>query len=588
MKKIMFKTLVFTLLCACLLSVFPSCNQQTNVEQPTATATGTPTNTPADEQPAPEQGLEKIYLVRAEGASEQIVRLVSYAGKLIERETGIQTEAVVDTKTAYAAKANHYYVIFGNTVYGQSKALVEKAKATELSYATTEDSVAIYATTDQLMTIAAEQLFTDCVKDGKFEVGTEYAAKTVDASACVQEKWVMNFPAPTTGRISEKTYHTGYGMDAKKDPSYMQFVLGATEDTYQKYLEALESYGYKQEIVNELGGVKYASYSGVLGTNIHLAFTKKKYELRVIEDRVSTPLSQFSYKMEASGDTRLYMFKMGYKSEDCFFIHLADNSWIVIDGGYTGTVPKSTFVRDMYQFMYERSNLKDGEKLQISCWYLTHAHEDHFGGMYGLISEYGSKIEVHRVIDNTPVEGYLEITYRAQYETLLKKIKQQNPDVMYLKIHTGMIVDIADTRIETLFTHEDFIQDYYEGSTTNLNRGSLVSVFNIAGLTFLETADNMTSNVYTKYPIEKLTTDILKIAHHYYDQSLDSLYKQLYQTGKVAYCYNPRLDTTANAANNYQAPTMALFGSKYIQGSANKVIEFYRSGISVKKNVINY
>ena len=67
---------------------------------------------------------------------------------------------------------------------------------------------------------------------------------------------------------------------------------------------------------------------------------------------------------------------------------------------------------------------------------------------------------------------------------------------------------------------------------------------------------------------------------------MDTLYEKLYKTGKVSYCYNPRWESTANAANNYQAPTMALFGSKYLQGSETKIYEFYRSGSSVKMNVI--
>jgi hypothetical protein len=33
---------------------------------------------------------------------------------------------------------------------------------------------------------------------------------------------------------------------------------------------------------------------------------------------------------------------------------------------------------------------------------------------------------------------------------------------------------------------------------------------------------------------------------------------------------------------------MALFGSRYIQGSASKVVEFYRSATAVKMNIINY
>ena len=67
---------------------------------------------------------------------------------------------------------------------------------------------------------------------------------------------------------------------------------------------------------------------------------------------------------------------------------------------------------------------------------------------------------------------------------------------------------------------------------------------------------------------------------------MDKLYSKLYQTGKVAYCFNPRLDTTANAANNYQAPTMELFGDRYLQGSATKIYEFYRDGSKVQMNIL--
>lgn len=585
MKTILIATLALTLLGVGVLSAFTSCNGR---ESEDLTEESVKTEAPTSDSEIPKKGLEKIYLVTAEAASEQVKRLASKAGALIEKETGIATELVVDTAKAYEAKENHYYVIFGSTSYEQSKALSKNASGSKLYYATAADSVAIYAETDQLLTIAAEKLFSDCVKDHQFAVGEEYHAYTVDASDCVKDGWTFHFPALTEGRINSKTYHTGYGMESGKDSSYMHIVLGATAESFQRYLKKLESYGYRKELINDLEGNLYASYSGVLGSNIYLSYTKSKYEIKVIEDRVSTPLSQFNYKLDASQNTRLYMFKMGYKSEDCFLIHLADNSWIVIDGGYTGLSVGSAFVKDLYQFMLERSNLAAGEKLKISCWYLTHAHSDHFFGMYGLIHEYGANIEVQRVIDNTPVDGYFVLDYRNQYYELLKKIKEQNPDVMYLKVHTGMIVDLADTRIELLFTHEDFIQDYYGGSTTNPNRASLVSVFNIAGLTLLETADNMTASVYNKYSIGKLTTDILKIAHHYYDKELDSLYKQLYNTGKVSYCYNPRLDSTANAANNYQAPTMALFGSRYIQGNASRVVEFYRSSTVVKMNIINY
>ena len=533
-----------------------------------------------------ERGLKKIYLVKSGTASEQVGRIVRGAYELITEKTEIEAEIVSDVLQPYEAKKNHYYVIFGDTSYEQSKALSASAEANKIYYTTAEDSVAIYAATDQLLTVGAEKLFADCVQDGVFAVGDEYASLTVDASKFVKDAWKLNCPAFMRGTLDKEVYNVGVGMERNQDASYMHISRGVVPALFQDYLKQLEELGYRKDFENEIDGNLYASYIGALGSNIYVYYTKAKYEIRIIEDKVSTPLSEFNYRMDASKDTRLYAFKMGYKSEDCFLIHLADNSWILIDGGNTGLTPNSSYVKDLYTFMAERSNLGEGEKLQIACWYLTHAHGDHFFGAYGLFNEYGDKIEIHRVIDNTAADGYFTLEYRKEYEELLEKIKKDNPDVMYLKIHTGMIVELADTVIETIFTHEDYVLSYINGGTTNPNRGSTVAVFNIAGLTFLETADNFVYESYQNFSIETLTTDVLKIAHHYYDKTMDKLYSKLYQTGKVAYCFNPRLDTTANAANNYQAPTMELFGDRYLQGSATKIYEFYRDGSKVQMNIL--
>lgn len=561
--------------------IFTSCSDKTE-------ETTEPESTALEESIQEEAKLEKIYLVKSDKASAQINKLVEGASELIAKQTDIPTEIVSDADFAYQAKENHYYVLFGDTAYEQSKALSSAAEEQKIYYAAKEDSVAIYANTDQLMSIGAEKLFADCVKDGSFAVSEEYAALTVDASAYVKENWTLNCPAFTRGMLDSQRYNLGYGMERNKDYSYMHIARSATAQLYTDYLKQLESLGYKKEFENEIDGNLYASYIGALGSNIYVYFTKAKYEVRIIEDNVSAPLSEFNYKLDASKDTRLYAFKQAFKSEDCFLIHLADSSWIIIDGGMTGRTAGSSYVRDLYNFMAEKSSLAAGEKLQIAAWYLTHAHEDHFSGVYGLVFEYGDKIQIHRVIDNTAKEGYFILDYRRQYVEMLARIKQLNPDVMYLKIHTGMVVELADTTIETLFTHEDYVVTYTSGATTNPNRASLIAVFNIAGLTFLETADNFVYDNYKNFTLETLTTDVLKIAHHYYDKTMDSLYKSLYQTGKVSYCYNPRLDTTANAENNYQAPTMALFGQRYLQGNADYGYEFYRDGNSVKMNIINF
>lgn len=581
MKRNLAFLLVLIVLMSSVVTLFSSCSKETEESE-----TDAPQQAETEEAVEEIKGLEKIYLVKSDEASEQVSRLVDGAYELIKSETELDAEIVSDAKVAYENDTSKYFIIFGDTSYEQSKALSSGAENNKIYYSTTENSLAIYASTDQLMSVGAEKAFADCVKDGAFGVSGEYASLCVDASGFVKDNWALNCPAVAKGMLDKQKYDLGYGMERNKDISYMHIVRSATEQLYKNYLGQLESLGYKKDFENEVGGNLYASYIGPLGSNIYVYLTKAKFEMRVIEDNVSAPLSKFNYKLDASKNTRLYAFRLDYKSEDCFLIHLADNSWIIIDGGYTGRVAGSAYVRDLYKFMADRSSLEDGEKLQIACWYLTHAHEDHFFGVYGLVFEYGDKIDIHRVIDNTAKEGTLAMDYRKQYTELLARIKKNNPDVMYLKVHTGMIMQIADTTIQTLFTHEDFITSYMSGSTTNLNRGSLISLFNIGGLSFLETADNFVYENYKDYDLEMLTTDILKIAHHYYDKTMDSFYKSLYQTGKVSYCYNPRQDSHANDANNYQAPTMELFGSKYLQGSASKAYEFYKDGSQVKMNII--
>lgn len=583
MKKAVTVIMAAIMLCLGMTSALTSC-KKAEEEQTTETV--------SDTVAVEENKLEKILLVRSADASERTVKLLYGAKELIESKTGIAAE-VVDDSTPYEAKDKHFYVIFGQTKYEQSRAVGEGAEDKKLYYKMTDDSVALYAKTEQLLFVAAEKLFADCVTDGAFEIPSKYKALTVNASDCVRVGWGLHFPAYTKGSLYGKAYDTGYGLEAKKDNSYMHLARTTTKDDYLAYLKKLEKYGYKKDFENAIDDKLFASYIGALGTNIYVYYTESTRELRVIEDNVSTPLSEFNYKLDASADTRLYAFKMSFKSEDCFFIHLADNSWIVIDGGTTGNIEGTQFVKDMYNFMAERSNLAEGEKVQIACWYFTHLHSDHFFGMYGLVKEYGDKLDIHRVIDNTPADDghFLPVDYRPLYEELLDNIRKNNPDVMYLKVHTGMVVELADTSIEVLFTHEDVITDYYAVKDSyNPNNASLISVFDIAGLTLLETADNKVYAPYQKYSLKTLTTDVLKIAHHYYDKTLDTLYKDLYNTGKVSYCYVTRRDDNTanpNTTNYFGAPTQELFGSNYILGKADKIYEFYRTGNRVVCNELN-
>ena len=139
--------LAILLMIAMMLPVMVSCRKDTVEEETTAEIV---TEAVTDPVPVPEEiGPQKIYLVSPKEASEQVLRLVNGAAALIEEKTKSAVEILTDTETAYEKKEDHFYVIFGETAYEQSKSLAASAQDNKMHYAATEDTVAVYAKTEQ-------------------------------------------------------------------------------------------------------------------------------------------------------------------------------------------------------------------------------------------------------------------------------------------------------------------------------------------------------------------------------------------------------------------------------------------------------
>lgn len=560
-----------------LISILASCKKDEAEEQTTDTA-----ETVADTQ-TEENKLTEILLIRPQVVSNEIRDLFVSIRDTLKEETGLDVKLTSDYE-AYEAKEGRYYVLLGKTEYELSKELVAAVADNEMRYKATEDCVAVYAKNDQLLKIALEKLFGDALKDGSFSVGEEYADLTVDGSRFIRDKWTLSVPAYSYGTLDEKTYSAGYGLQLDKNCSYMQVATETSPEDFSKYLSGLEELGYKKQFTNSVDGNLYASYTSVLGTNVYAYFMLHESKVRIIDDKASVTLDEFNYTVEANGSSRFYMFQMNTTSEDTFLIHLADNSWIVIDGGTTqheNTDKDGVYVDEMFNFMAQKSGLGATDKLVVSCWYMTHAHRDHLLGFKGLIDRYHARIDLQRVLSNTPDTEVVYNSNNPSYVECVGLINKYYKNVLYLKAHTGMTVRLADAVLDVVYTQEDNIERWC-ATEQNLNykiydynNSSLCTRISVAGISVLELGDNFCTKwlLQPYYSINTLAADILKIGHHHYNPESDDFYKALHATGKVEYAINMH---TTNPTSSTGKEVKALFGSKYINGSLDKTFEFYR------------
>lgn len=592
MKKTKFRLIALLLTLATVLSALASCGMKfVTIGEDSAE---TESDTEVQQESFVLGDVSEVCIVRPQVVSNDIRDLIMSARDYLKEKTGLDVTLTTDY-TPYEQKSGKYYVVIGKTEYEISQSLVSATADGEIAYKTTEDTVALYAKNDRLLYIAIEKLMGDCVTDGELSVSAEYADKRISASKAQRDNWTFNFPAYPYGELDAKTYSAGYGLDQDKNCSYMQVANKTSPEDYKNYLKMLEEYGYKKEFENEIDGNLFASYTGALGTNIYAYYIPELDKTRIVDDKVSVTLSEFNYTADDNGSSRFYMFQMNTDSEDTFLVHLADNSWIVIDGGttqYNTTDPEGVFVDEMYNFMVERSDLKAGEKLKISCWYMSHPHRDHFLGFMGLVNRYHDSIELQRVLANSPdVDKVVYNSNNPSYVECVKAIKKYYPDVLYLKAHTGMTVQLADAKIEVLYTQEDNIENWCADTQSlnykiyDSNNSSLNCIITVAGVSVLELGDGFRADYLLQpyYDIETLSCDILKAAHHYYNPECDNFYLAMVATGKVEYIL---VNHWTNPGSATGLALMEQYGDNFIRGSDTVTYEFCRQNGEIVVNAI--
>ena len=568
---------------------------------------------------------KELIIVHAETASDSVVSLSAALRDRLTEKTELTVLLKTDETAGYEPAEGRGYLLIGDTEFALSGEAVQLCNDGCAVFLSENDTTAIYAADDTLAWVGAQLYLNENLANGSFALGGTRKEKIVDLSAYTRDNWKQPFPAYTHGQLDETLYSCGTGALTTEKKSEMHLIKKTNETEYDAYVSRLKTMGYTITFSNEIDGNRYSAVSDLLGNHFYVYYSSRNGsygDVRAILDRSSATLEEFCYKTEGSDKSELFLFNSNTASEDTFLIHTADNSWIIIDGGVTeyGSIDiDGKYADALFSFMWEESGLKSGDKLTISCWYLSHAHRDHFLAFSALIEKYHDRIDLQRMLANVPDNANLhssQLSNYPQFMICMDRINRYYPNMLYLKAHTGMKVQLADVEFTVLNTQEDLIDywvrnrkiftekwlnwsqykndpnyaSYRDGyKRYDYNNSSIISIVSVNGLSMLETGDSYRFHEWTApyYKLSTLRTDMIKAAHHFINEETVSFYKTLFKhDDPFCFIINHTSHNTSDAKERLLEGMSAEKGQIFIEASYTTIFGFREvNGALVKREI---
>lgn len=367
--------------------------------------------------------------------------------------------------------------------------------------------------------------------------------------------WLLAVPAYEGGTLAPRLYDCGSGI-TDTGSSYLMCVSGTSAAQFSNYLDKLSDCGYtldSEKVVSSSTG-KSNLFSGYRKGMQYLwvYYLAETGEARIIEDRASTPASEFEYTFDFDNNTATELYLYGLKYEETggegalLIVKQADGSVILIDGGSLKQTTAAS-VSGLWQFLHTITGKAEGEKIVISCWFITHPHSDHFALVSAMIETHREQLDLQRVMFNFPNPS--EATAGARNgenmgidDKARGSISRYFPNALFLKCHTGQSIRLGSLIMDVMITHEDSV-DASTGKSVMPEGNAMTSVvrFTFAdGTRYLELGDftgeesasekshyKQRQELFAKmYAASEFECKIVNIAHHGYN-SLPSIYPKI-------------------------------------------------------------
>ena len=651
-----FRMLAF-LLCMVMLvlPVLTACNPTEPEPEGTTPPAGTNPENPGTPVTMIKDKISNYSIVYGDGLDSEGMTAVNELKNVFANRTVQPVTFGLDTEITESACE----ILIGTTNRAESAQVAAELGNYNYVVRYVNQKIVIIASKDWMLSAAVTAFLREVTyeRDANKDINSAFIMDTLSvnfdftkSTEYSRDGWKLSkFPAFIGGELVEKTYSKTMGFQdtALTSKDYqIQFAINTDVKDFIAYANGLAANGFT---VTEHAGnpntiVSYWVESGK--NRMYMYYTAATKDARfIIDQKDSTPLSEFEYTYEKqAGDTTtfyLYGLKMHpdginvgetypaasntnfynkypelksmagkeqntYKNcGSMFVIKLADNSVMIIDGGEYKMMCVEQAVY-LNEFLHDITDTPMNEKVRISCWFITHPHGDHFTGFIRFMNGFHQYYEMERIMFN--IEGHGAVD--------LANFKKWYPNLIYHRLHTGESLQIADMKIDVLFTLEDIVEsdsmdcEYWTGDLTREeavekgrvddNNTSASLRLHIDGKTVLIIGDAawkqgevMVRN-YAAGNYAELKADILQIPHHGWN-NLPDLFNAVNPSFSV---FNQseggaKKGLAGNALNTYNAAAAATKGgaaNMYFAGDETVGFEVYNGKFRVcfKEDAVGY
>lgn len=474
------------------------------------------------------EGLYK--LVRPEECSADVTDAATLGWRLIKDAYGCELKIMTDwVKKSEDIPVGTPEILIGET--NRPETAEAAAALGERSYRVTcvNDRIVIAATHDWMLSEAMEALADAITVDenGRGTIPSDLEL-VCDFTAFSRPGWEFaDVPAYDGGVLSENFARETLGFKKKNAASKVMCVSETNADEFADYIEKVRGEGFS--VVQRADwGVLTAYQCDKDDISFYAYYADGAEEARIVLEKSDTvSLEVFNYTTDSAdgGTNDVYLFGVmmdpdgidfaynGNTRLNCgqmLFMKLSDNSLVVIDGGGVQQM-SDTAAEEFLRLAREATGVPEGEKMRISCWFITHRHGDHFQGFNRFITKYHDQFEMERILYNIKDtdENFTRIT---------TTVARYYPDILYHKPHTGETIQLADITMDVMYTQEDLMHPTtMEYKSSDFNDSCTILKVNFDGKTFMILGDiygAAETTLLQYYPNEMLKSDVVQVSHH--------------------------------------------------------------------------
>ena len=354
-----------------------------------------------------------------------------------------------------------------------------------------------------------------------------------------------------------------------EEDSRMLLVADTCRREYEAYLEKLCGMGFRKVFENHTGAVDCCQL--MKGEDLlYVYYTLRTGEVRVIADKASVPLDEFSDSYMEEGpaahmwgtmdSAEIYQYGLYYDpcnghsptTTNCgmfYIIRLRDNRLVMIDGGHILQCSAEA-VEGMYRFLLRITGTAEGERLGVAAWIFTHAHDDHMAACVRLLRTYPEAFEIERAMFNFP--SHRVCSGHSDFFCLRATLREYCPNIKCLKLHSGQRIVLANVCFDVLYTHEDAVRletpEVFPFHDFNCTSVILKMTTGMGTIVWLgDTSTETEELVVRTVPAAVWKADVVQVAHHAFN-----FLTELYALIDADYAMVPNSRYGGNAGDNHQ------------------------------------